>query len=37
MTTPYDIITRSMKDIGALAAGEIPTADETIDKRLLSA
>jgi hypothetical protein len=22
MTTPYDIITRAMKDIGALAAGE---------------
>jgi len=31
MTTPYDIITRSLKDIGALAAGEIPTADEAQD------
>jgi hypothetical protein len=25
MTTPYDIITRAMKDIGALASGENPT------------
>lgn len=31
MTTPLDIITRSMKDIGALAAGEVPTADEAQD------
>jgi len=31
MTTPYDIITRSLKDIGALAAGEVPTADEAQD------
>lgn len=31
MTTPYDIITRAMKDIGALAAGEIPTAIEAQD------
>jgi hypothetical protein len=31
MATPYDIITRAMKDIGALAAGEIPTADEAQD------
>ena len=31
MTTPYDIITRAMKDIGALAAGEVPTADEAQD------
>jgi hypothetical protein len=31
MTTPYDIITRALKDIGALAAGEIPTADEAQD------
>jgi hypothetical protein len=31
MTTPYDIITRAMKDIGALAAGENPTADEAQD------
>lgn len=26
MTTPYDIVTRAMKDIGALAANENPTA-----------
>ena len=31
MTTPFDIITRAMKDIGALAAGEVPTADEAQD------
>ena len=31
MTTPYDIITRAMKDIGAVAAGEVPTADEAQD------
>ena len=31
MTTPYDIITRSLKDIGALEAGEIPSADATQD------
>jgi len=31
MTTPLDIITRAMKDIGALAAGENPTADEAQD------
>jgi hypothetical protein len=31
MTTPYDIITRSLKDIGALESGEIPTADSTQD------
>jgi hypothetical protein len=31
MTTPIDIITRSLKDIGALAAGEVPTADEAQD------
>lgn len=31
MTTPYDIITRAMKDIGALASGENPTADEAQD------
>jgi hypothetical protein len=29
MTTPFDIVTRAMKDIGALAAGENPTADES--------
>jgi hypothetical protein len=26
MTTPFDIVTRAMKDIGALAAGEDTTA-----------
>lgn len=31
MTTPLDIITRAMKDIGAVAAGEVPTADEAQD------
>lgn len=31
MATAYDIITRAMKDIGALAAGEVPTADEAQD------
>ena len=31
MTTPFDIVTRAMKDIGALAAGEVPTADEAQD------
>lgn len=31
MTTPLDIITRAMKDIGALAAGEVPTVDEAQD------
>jgi hypothetical protein len=31
MTTPYNIITRAMKDIGALAAGENPTAGEAQD------
>ena len=31
MTTPYDIITRSLKDIGALEAGESPSADATLD------
>jgi len=31
MTTPYDIITRAMKDIGALASDENPTADEAQD------
>jgi hypothetical protein len=25
MTTPYDIISRALKDIGALAAGESPS------------
>lgn len=31
MTTPLNIISRAMKDIGALAAGEVPTADEAQD------
>lgn len=31
MATPFDIITRALKDIGALAAGEVPTADEAQD------
>jgi len=31
MTTPIDIISRSLKDIGALAAGEAPTSDAAID------
>ena len=31
MTTPFDIITRAMKDIGAVAAGEVPTPEEAQD------
>jgi hypothetical protein len=31
MTTPLDIISRSLKDIGALEAGETPTSDATQD------
>jgi len=31
MTTPYDIISRALKDIGALEAGETPTADAAQD------
>jgi hypothetical protein len=31
MTTPYDIISRALKDIGALEAGEQPTADAAQD------
>lgn len=31
MAKPLDIITRAMKDIGALAAGEVPTSDEAQD------
>jgi hypothetical protein len=31
MTKPIEIITRAMKDIGAVAAGEAPTADEAQD------
>ena len=27
MTTPLDIISRALKDIGALEAGEVPSAD----------
>ena len=31
MTAPYDIISRALKDIGALEAGEAPTADAAQD------
>jgi len=31
MTTPYDIVSRALKDIGALEAGESPTADAAQD------
>ena len=31
MTTPYDIVSRALKDIGALEAGEIPTSDAAQD------
>jgi hypothetical protein len=31
MTKPIDIVSRALKDIGALAAGEVPTADEAQD------
>ena len=31
MTKPIDIISRALKDIGALEAGETPTADATQD------
>jgi len=31
MPKPIDIISRAMKDIGALASGETPTADEAQD------
>jgi len=31
MKTPYDIISRSLKDIGALEAGETPTSEATQD------
>jgi len=31
MTQPYDIISRALKDIGALEAGETPTADAAQD------
>ena len=31
MTTPYDIISRALKDIGALAAGESPSAEDAQD------
>ena len=29
MTKPIDIVARAMKDIGALDAGEVSTADQT--------
>ena len=31
MTKPLDIISRALKDIGALEAGEVPTADSAQD------
>ena len=31
MTTPLDIISRALKDIGALEAGEVPSADSAQD------
>lgn len=31
MTTPFDIVSRALKDIGALAAGEVPEADSAAD------
>jgi len=31
MTVPIDVITRAMKDIGAIASGETPTPDEAQD------
>ena len=31
MTTPYDIVSRALKDIGALEAGEAPSADAAQD------
>ena len=31
MTQPIDIISRALKDIGALEAGEVPTADAAQD------
>jgi hypothetical protein len=31
MTTPYNIISRALKDIGALAAGESPSSDDAQD------
>ena len=31
MTTPYDIVSRALKDIGALEAGETPSADAAQD------
>lgn len=31
MTKPYDVICRALKDIGALEAGETPTADAAQD------
>ena len=34
MTQPIDIITRAMKDIGAVAAGEVPPAMTTAQRML---
>ena len=31
MPTPFDIISGALKDIGALEAGEVPTADAAQD------
>jgi hypothetical protein len=31
MTVPYDVISRALKDIGALEAGETPTPDAALD------
>jgi len=31
MTKPIDIVSRALKDIGALEAGEVPTADAAQD------
>ena len=31
MTTPYDIVSRALKDIGALEAGESPSTDAAQD------
>jgi hypothetical protein len=31
MTTPFDIVSRALKDIGALEAGEVPSADAAQD------
>ena len=31
MAVPYDIVSRALKDIGALEAGETPTPDAALD------